>query len=266
MSLLHSRQSSHLMGKPSSSIQPEDFAMVVTRNIPDFTALHENLSLWRPYLYDQSGKHQFLNGASFASAGAPVLSCVNPKVKKFNQVGCIAAIMEISLGNNNFLNVTTEHRANFPPYGETFFKYSTGRFCDGRLIPDFIALHANLSLWRPYLDQPGKHQFLNGANFASAGATVLPYLSPELLHLDIQLGFFKNVVSLWRHELGNAEANKRLNNAVFLISIGGVDYLSFPSDYPNATESEKQEYVNWVIGNITNTITVNFIFFSNQPL
>ncbi|KAK0572571.1 hypothetical protein LWI29_033645 [Acer saccharum] len=160
-------------------------------------------------------------------------------------------------GNNNFLNVSVSYKADYPPYGETFFKYSTGRFCDGRLIPDFIAHHANLSLWRPYLDQPGKHQFLNGANFASAGATVFPYLSPELLHLDIQLGFFKNVVSLWRHELGNAEANKRLNNAVFLISIGGVDYLFFPSDYPNATESEKQEYVNWVIGNITNTITLN---------
>ncbi|KAK0595765.1 hypothetical protein LWI29_009786 [Acer saccharum] len=118
------------------------------------------------------------------------------------------------------------------------------------------ALHANLSLWTPYLsDQPRKRKFLNGANFASAGATVLPFNDPDLLHLDIQLAFFKNVANLWRQELGNAEANKRLNNAVFLISIGGVDYFLFPSDKPNATESEKHEYVNWVIGNITNTIT-----------
>ncbi|KAK2654517.1 hypothetical protein Ddye_014373 [Dipteronia dyeriana] len=158
-------------------------------------------------------------------------------------------------GNNNFLNVTTTSKANYPPYGETFFKNSTGRFCDGRLVPDFIGLHANLSLWRPYLDQPEKHQFLNGANFASAGASVLPYISPELLNLVVQLGLFKNVASLWRQELGDVEANKRLNNAVFLISIGGVDYEVFPSDYPNATASEKHEYVNWVIGNITNTIT-----------
>ncbi|KAK0597957.1 hypothetical protein LWI29_030213 [Acer saccharum] len=186
-------------------------------------ALHANLSLWRPYLSYQPGKYQFLNGANFASAGASVLPYNDPEVAKF------------------------------PPYGETFFKYPTGRFCDGRIIPDFTALHANLSLWRPYLSyQPGKYQFLNGANFASAGASVLPYNDPEVLHLDIQLGFFKNVAGLWRQKLGDAEANKRLNNAVFLISIGGVDYMTYSSRrYAiNATE-----YVNWVIGNITYTIT-----------
>ncbi|KAK1577707.1 hypothetical protein Q3G72_024137 [Acer saccharum] len=295
------------------------------RIIPDFTALHANLSLWRPYLSYQPGKYQFLNGANFASSGASVLPYNDPEVlhldiqlgffknvaslwrqqlgdaeanmrlnnavflisiggvdyfafssdylnatesekqeyvnwvignitftitpKKFNQVGCIA-------GNNNFLNVSASYKADYPPYGESFFDYPTGRVSNGRVIPDFIALHANLSLWTPYLsDQPRKRKFLNGANFASAGATVLPFNDPDLLHLDIQLAFFKNVANLWRQELGNAEANKRLNNAVFLISIGGVDYFLFPSDKPNATESEKHEYVNWVIGNITNTIT-----------
>ncbi|GAY60345.1 hypothetical protein CUMW_201280 [Citrus unshiu] len=101
-------------------------------------------------------------------------------------------------GNNNFLNISIG--CNYPPYGETYFKFPTGRCSDGHLIPYFIA------------------------KFASAGAGVLPATNPGTLNLEIQLIFFKEVASLLRQQLADAEVEKLLRNAVYLSSIGGEIY------------------------------------------
>jgi hypothetical protein len=37
----------------------------------------------------------------------------------------------------------------FPPYGSTFFGGPAGRFCDGRLVIDFLSTYAHLSLRLP---------------------------------------------------------------------------------------------------------------------
>ncbi|KAJ4717715.1 GDSL esterase/lipase [Melia azedarach] len=156
-------------------------------------------------------------------------------------------------GNNNFLNLSITYKKNYPPYGETFFKFPTGRASDGLLIPDFIAVDAKLPLWKPYL-APEKHQFTNGANFAGGGSGVLPSTNPGTLNLEIQLSFFKEVASLLRQQLGDAEAEKLLRNAVYLSSNGGVDYFVLIGNHPNATEPLKREFVKLLLGNITNVV------------
>ncbi|XAR49089.1 Alpha-L-fucosidase [Bertholletia excelsa] len=61
-----------------------------------------------------------------------------------------------------------------PPNGQTYFKKPSGRFCDGRLIIDFLMDAMDLPFLNPYLDAIGVPNFRKGCNFAVAGSTVLP--------------------------------------------------------------------------------------------
>ncbi|XP_044496815.1 GDSL esterase/lipase 1-like [Mangifera indica] len=162
-------------------------------------------------------------------------------------------------GMNNYINTTADFQANFWPYGETFFNYPTGRFSDGRLMPDFIAEYAKLPLiptYLPYKNRP----FVYGANFASGGAGALVESHQGyVVDLETQLSYFSTVEKRLKKKLGDAEAKTLLSKSVYLFSVGGNDYLVlFDSNstykYVLKSYKSKKEYVGMVIGNLTSAI------------
>lgn len=60
------------------------------------------------------------------------------------------------------------------PYGQTYFKKQSGRYCDGRLIIDILMDDMDLPFLNAYLESIGAPTFKRGCNFATAGSTILP--------------------------------------------------------------------------------------------
>ncbi|KAK8542361.1 hypothetical protein V6N13_137066 [Hibiscus sabdariffa] len=61
-----------------------------------------------------------------------------------------------------------------PPYGQSYFQTPAGRYCDGRLIIDFLMDAMDLPFLNAYLDSIGTPSFRKGCNFAAAGSTIEP--------------------------------------------------------------------------------------------
>ncbi|XP_074365465.1 GDSL esterase/lipase 5-like [Apium graveolens] len=161
----------------------------------------------------------------------------------------------VDAGNNNYINTIPENKANYKPYGQNgYFEQPTGRFSEGRILVDYIAEYAQLPLIPPFL-QPSV-EYVNGVNFASAGAGVLCETNQGLvIDLKTQLNNFEQVRKSLMENLGEVEASKVVSEAVYSFSIGSNDYMGGYLGNPDMQQRyEPQEFIGMVIGNLTQAI------------
>ncbi|XP_072964345.1 GDSL esterase/lipase 7 [Typha angustifolia] len=151
----------------------------------------------------------------------------------------------VDCGTNNYLG--TLARADHLPYGRDFDTHlPTGRFSNGRVIVDYLALRLGLPLVPPFLGQSGKvEDLIHGVNYASAAAGVLfPSGSDLGMHVSLTQQI-QQVGDTFEHlalNLGEEAAADLFARSVFYVSIGSNDFIHY---YLRNTSSVQSLYLPW---------------------
>ncbi|XP_071926433.1 GDSL esterase/lipase At3g26430-like [Coffea arabica] len=123
------------------------------------------------------------------------------------------------------------------PNGITFFGRPSGRYCDGRLIVDFLAEELEMPYLSAYLDSIGAN-FRHGANYAASGTTI--HLTDAQLYgagfnplsLSVQLSQFEQFTARTRELYNQSKTASIINTlpdpedfsrAIYTVDIGQND-------------------------------------------
>ncbi|CAL9137722.1 unnamed protein product [Musa acuminata var. zebrina] len=156
-------------------------------------------------------------------------------------------------GNNNYLATTA--RADAPPYGiDTPSHRPSGRFSNGRNIPDIISEQLGAETTLPYLSPELRgEKLLVGANFASAGIGILNDTGIQfvnIIRINRQLQYFEEYQKKLSDLIGASQAEMRVNQALVLITLGGNDFVNNYYLIPYSFRSRQfalPDYVRYLI-------------------
>ncbi|KAH8509193.1 hypothetical protein H0E87_011093 [Populus deltoides] len=158
----------------------------------------------------------------------------------------------VDSGNNNF--IPTIAKSNFAPYGRDFPGGSaTGRFCNGRLPPDFLSQAFGLKPAIPaYLDPMYNIQDLaTGVCFASAGSGYDNATAEVLgvIPLWQELENYKDYQRRMKAYLGAKKAKEIITEALYIMSLGTNDFLENYYTIPGRrSQFTIQQYQDFLIG------------------
>ncbi|XVF08837.1 hypothetical protein REPUB_Repub07fG0038000 [Reevesia pubescens] len=141
----------------------------------------------------------------------------------------------VDAGNNNYISKV--FKANTPPYGENYPGHiPTGRFSDGKLVPDFVASSLGIKEAVPPFLKPNlsEYELLTGVSFASAGSgydeltTKLFNAIPVLKQVEL----FKSYIEKLKGIVGEEKAKNIIGEALVIISAGINDFVFNFFDIP----------------------------------
>ncbi|EOA32565.1 hypothetical protein CARUB_v10015855mg [Capsella rubella] len=133
-------------------------------------------------------------------------------------------------GNNN--NLKSKAKVDYSPYGIDFPDGPTGRFTNGRTIPDIIGELSGFEDFIPPFAEASLDQAHNGINYASGGGGLREESGQ---HLGGRLSLRKQIQN---HKMVITKAKvptQKLEQCLYVINIGSNDYINnyFMSDLYN---------------------------------
>ncbi|GMI75727.1 hypothetical protein like AT2G30310 [Hibiscus trionum] len=157
----------------------------------------------------------------------------------------------VDTGNNNY--VKTLFKANMPPYGENFPGHvPTGRFSDGKLVPDFVASFLRIKNEVPPFLKPNlsENELRTGVSFASAGSGFddLTTSLSNVIPFSKQVDMFKSYIDKLRGVVGKDKAMNIIGEALVIISAGTNDFVFNFFDIPTRRlEFDIDEYQHFLL-------------------
>ncbi|XP_057789781.1 GDSL esterase/lipase At1g06990-like [Salvia miltiorrhiza] len=157
----------------------------------------------------------------------------------------------VDTGNNNY--IFTPFKGNHRPYGHNFpGAVPTGRFSNGRLVPDILASMLGLKdAVPPFLDPLLSDQdIVSGVSFASAGSGYddLTTSFSRVIPMSRQLDYLNDYVERLHTIVGEREAANILNRALVIVSAGTNDFTfnfyDFPTRRLQFTVSQYQNFLH----------------------
>lgn len=144
----------------------------------------------------------------------------------------------VDTGNNNYIvSILSPNRADHRPYGKDFPSHkATGRFSNGKLVPDFLAETLGLKESVPPFLDPGlsDKDLITGVSFGSAGSGFddITSVSTRGISMTKQVEYFKKYIEKIGMIVGEKKAKEIIKKALVVINAGTNDFVINYYDLP----------------------------------